>query len=341
MTMTYSELKAQRHAALAPVEAELARRGFAVEQQELALRCPILVGEAHIGYAFFVTAEFLFSVETQALTDEDDYDREERESGKRHFDISLRVFQSEVMQAARDERKECRLFVLADEGSIPDLDLRRRSRIEYDETYAIQRVCTLDQALVMLTNPFPPREQDTDKPTFDAVQELFHLKDDAPAVDLYVEPKAMYAEPNAELLCAEDSAKLRERIEAIFMQAAGPEFKFFWEQDEVRIGRVWDKRGVPLAFASAGEQRLFAFAYFLATEGLQHPPGARMGIYGLLNGLSLLWYIGALNVLRQYSHATGVSVRLQVPALDRQRAAKRWMEPVANVIEVRKYPYNV
>lgn len=342
MTMKLSDYRARNVSALKPIGGELAAMGFDVEQEELALRCKLRLGAVEIGYAYFVSAEFMFCLEQQPTSeDEDEIEREDRENGRRLFQIALRRFQHEAMVPARRDRKECRLFVIADETTIGDLDMRKRSLIENDETTAIQRVCTMTQVRAMLANPFPRKELPDVEISFDAVQDILHLKDDAPVVDLAVEHAVMDEQPDAGFLSGDSASEVRARIEAIFCQVAGPEYKFFWAPDGVCIGRVWDKRGCPLEFAGAGEQRVFAFALFLATKALTLAPGQRIGLYGLLNGLGLIWFVGAMNVLRQFSYSTRVSVRLAIPQKDRCNTAATWMKPIAKVVETRKYPYNI
>jgi hypothetical protein len=342
MSVNLSEYKARNLAALESVGMELAAAGFEMETEDLALRCVLRLGKVVTGYAYFVSAAFMFSLEQQpASDDEDEIDREHREQGRRHFEIDLRRFQHAAMGQARKDKQECRLFVIAEEAVLGGLDMRKRGLIENDETTAIQRVCTLAQARAMLVNPFPVRERADVALTFDAVQDVTHLAEAAPAVDLAVSQAAMYEEPDAGFLASEAAAEVRARIAAIFCQVAGPEFKFFWSPEGVSIGRVWDSRGCPMQFAGAGEQRVFAFAYFLATKAMALNPGQRIGMYGLLNGLCLIWFVGAVNVLRQFSHSTGVSVRLAIPQRERRDVASAWMKHIATVIETRKYPYNI
>lgn len=345
MTTLFAQYRAKNLAALEPVAQELETMGFEVVKQETALRCELRFGEELAGYAFFVSAEHLFTLDKQPrYEDEDEIDRERREQGKRHFPSDFRHFQLETMGEVRKTQPhpECYLFVISkDADELSRIDFDRRVMVESDETVARKWVQTMDVAKVILTNPFLSRTRAKgERPTFDTVNELINLKEDAPTVDAVLTYADIRNIPDAQALSSDDAADVRSCIENIVWRVAGPTYKIFWTPEEVCVGRMWDSRGMPLPFAGEGDRKLFAFAHFMATEAMKLQPGQRVGLYGVLNGLCLLWYVDALEVLRQFSFATGVSVRLQIPQRDRRDTAKYRMKKVATVLDVAPYPYD-
>lgn len=343
MTTLFAQYRAKNHTALEAIARELEAMDFDVVKQDTVLRCELRFGDELAGYAFFASAEHVFSLDKQPDEDEDEIDRERRERGERSFKHAFWRFQREAMDAVRQTQPypECSLFVIGDEEVLSCVDPERRTMVESDEMVARKYVQPIDVVKVILTNPFLSKERTAcERPTFDTVNELIKLNENAPPVDVVLTYADSHNEPDAQALFSDEAAEVRACIENIVWRVGGTTYKIFWTPEEVSIGRVWDSRGRPLLYAGDGERKLFAFAHFMATEAMKLQPGQRIGLYGALNGFSVLWFVEALEVLRRFSYATGVSVRLQIPQRDRRETAKYRMKKVATVLEVAPYPYD-
>jgi hypothetical protein len=349
-TATLSGYRALNDAALVEVKSALERQGLTVVNVDNALRCELKLGETLTGYGFFVSAPFVFSLDRQPQSEpEDEFDREHREKGRRYFEIDFRKFQESLMYEAFSgtPKMECYLFIVGSEQFVQDeANRRRRCILESDVSIARKFVVTLPQALALTRSPFSLSEEGEaegkDKPTFDAIQELLYLKEDAPAVTVTFSRRELEQELKADsvLLASSVHLEIQKRTEGILLRIMGPEYRVRWFSDGVRLARLGDPKGVPIEYASSGEQKAFAFAHFLATLADTAGPDMRLGVYGALDGLSLIWFLGALDILREFSFATGASIRMQLPQNDRRSLATRKFAHIATVIKTAQYPYD-
>jgi hypothetical protein len=335
----------QNEAALLDIEAVLAERGVAHSRKGGAIRAELRVGETAYAIAYFVSAPFLFTVDESP---DERYDEDEEgylpkavnartpEQMWRRFQSMFMTFQSKLMDEdyhARP-RKDLTLIAVGSESYLFDeLDVRRRSLVQMDQYLARKRLLSFAQMEQLLTCPFPQLEQDANAlPRVDVCPEVKDLPDNAPSpTDVFNWRQVEALQSDTDVLSPEN-AGLRNRIEAILLRVVEGEYRLFWQEDYVAIGRHGDKRGSPLPFASAGEQKAYALAYFLAKRSFTMTPATRIALHGALDGLSVLWFFGALDVLREMVIATGASLQLQMPQSERRELAKMKLDAVSNVV---------
>jgi hypothetical protein len=336
----------QNEAALLDIETFLTDRDVAHSRKGDAIRAELRVGTTVYAIAYFVSAPFLFTVD-EAPDERYDEDEEEvylpkpahsrtPEQAWRRFQSMFMMFQSKLMDEdyrARP-RKDLTLIAVGSEHYLFDeLDLRRRSHVQLDQSLARKRLVTFAQMEKLLTCPFPQVAQDANAlPRVDVCPEVNDLPDNSPKPTDVFDWRVVEALLTDTDVLLPESAGLRSRTEAILLRVMEGEYRLFWQEDHVAIGRYGDKRGSPLPFASAGEQKAYALAYFLAKLSFSMTPATRIALHGALNGLSLLWLFGALDVLREMVIASGASLQLQMPQSERRELAKMKLEAVANVV---------
>ncbi|MBC8740456.1 hypothetical protein F6X40_27860 [Paraburkholderia sp. UCT31] len=346
MEISVTDYQSANDAALAEIQTALQKQGHPTTRVKDCLRLELSVGDKSYGFAYFASATFLFSLEQHPKNEDglDEYELERLRSTKRDFKREFREYEYELFSEheGQQPRKELSLFVIGSESYLKhELEIGRRSFVEQDERCARKMVLTLDQALGMLANPFPicaEEQAELGRPTFDTVAELVDLAEDAPPVTDLLTLRSSEAEPDAALLTSTSCAALRRRVDSIVLRVLGPEHRIFWDADGINIGRIYDRRGVPLYAASSSEQKVFAFALFLAKLAETANANTRVGIHGALNGLGLLIFTGALETLREFVLATGASVRLQIPQRDKREWAEKKLGVVAQVTQHR-VPY--
>ncbi|KWU26320.1 hypothetical protein [Burkholderia cenocepacia] len=337
---------ARNGAALVAIEAVLSQRDVAHARKGDAIRAELRVGDTTYAIAYFMDAEYLFTVDERPDERYDPSDRDyllrpvnERtpERTRRRFENLFETLQMNLMSDdfyAQPRKDICLVAVGTAEYLYGELDFGRRSFVEQDNALARKRVLTLQQVDQLLDCPFPRVERAPEAlPLVELCPEMKDLPDSAREVtDTFgwKEMEALLA--NTDVLAAEN-AELRNRIEAILLRVMEGGYRIFWYEDEVAIGRAGDKRGTPIVIASAGEQKAYALAYFLAKLSVTATPATRVEFQGALSGFSLLWLFGLLDVLREFVIATGASLRLQAPQSDRRGLAKRKFDPIASVKE--------
>jgi hypothetical protein len=219
-----------------------------------------------------------------------------------------------------------------------ELDSRRRGLVEQNTSYARKVIVTLEQTVDLLTNPFALNRAVPEaggRPTFDTGAELYDLAEDAPLVTHSFRHRDVNVTPDPVLLTSRAYADIRKRVDSTVLRVMGSDYRVFWFSDSINIGRAAETRGVPLGFASSGEQKVFSFALWLAALADTATPATRLGVYGVVNGLGSLWMVGALDALRDFVVATGASIRLQAPQSDKRSFAERKFQPVANIVNSR------
>jgi hypothetical protein len=343
---TLSEYRARNDAALVEVKQALEAQGLTVVNVDNALRCELRLGEILTGYAFFVSAPFLFSLKSHPKSEpEDEYDREQREKGKRYFEIDFREFQQNLMYEtfSGPPHRECYLFIVGSEAFLQkEVSLNERARVETDSSIARKFVGTLPQALTWTQSLFDIKHvfDAQSRPTFDALQDVLYLKEDAPDVTDVFTHRDLEEELDPVLLSSSSYAAIRARTESILLRIVGPEYRVFWYSDGICLGFLRDAPGIPLAWASSGERKAFMFAHFLARLADSAGPHMRLGIYNALNGITVIWLLGALDVLREFSFATGASVRMTLPQNDRRALAERKFAHIATILKTARFPYD-
>jgi hypothetical protein len=345
-TIKLSTYQARNDEALVEVKEALEAQGLTVENVDNALRCELRLGEILTGYVFFVSAPFLFSLASHPKSEpEDDYDREHREKGLRRFEYDFREFQQNLMYEtfSGPPHRECYLFIVGSETYLQNkVSLSERLGVESDSSIARKYVGTLPQALAWTKSLFDLRHVANAefRPTFDAIQDVLYLKEDAPEVTDVFTHRDLEEELDPVLLSSAGYAKIRARTESILLRIAGPEYRISWHSDGVCLGFLRDAPSIPLAWVSTGERKAFMFAHFLARLAESAGPHMRLGIYNALNGLTVIWLLGALDALREFSFATGASVRMVLPQRDRRTLAERKFAHIATVLKTARFPYD-
>ena len=335
----------QNEAALLDIEAVLTDRGVTHSRKGGAIRAELRVGETTYAIAYFVSAPFLFTVDEapdeRYDEDEDGYlpkpaNARTPEQMWRRFQSMFMMFQSNLMEEDYRARpkKDLSLIAIGSEPYLFDeLDVRRRSLVQMDLSLARKRVLTFGQMEKLITCPFPQLEQDANAlPRVDVCPELRDLPDNAPTPTDVFDWRQVEVLQTDRAVLSPDNAELRRRIEAILLRIVEGEYRLFWQEDFVAIGRYGDKHGSPLPFASSGEQKAYALAYFLAKLSFATTPTTRIALHGAMDGLSVLWLFGALDVLRELVIATGASLQLQMPQSERRELAKIKLDAVSNVV---------
>jgi len=331
---------AANEAALPAIEALLTKLGMAYTRAGHTVRAELKLGGGKYGTAFFVTAPLMFTLDEGSRSDEDpDYDisglspeRRSRRFQYTFWEFQLDLFEPEV---AKPDHGELHLFVAGEaEYLYGTLDVARRCLVENDTRYARKRAVTLEKLPCLLQNPFAGTLQANEEtPRVELCAEFSYLPRNAK------EPAHALMRAGSDLTQREDAlGRMREvgvqqRMEVLLYRVMGGEYRFIWADDGVAVARIGDKRGTPIEFASSGEQAAVAFAYFLATLP-EVTPETTLRIGGdVLNRLSLLWLLGAMEVLRELVVATGAYLQLQMVKSDSRSLAKQRFKPVALVTE--------
>lgn len=331
---------AANEAALPALEALLTELGMAHTRAGHTVRAELKLGGVKYGTAFFVTAPLMFTLDEGRRSDEDpDYDvaglspeRRSRRFQYTFWEYQLDLFEPEI---AKPDHGELHLFVVGDADYLyRTLDVSRRYLVENDTRYARKRAVTLEKLPCMLQSPFAGiLKANEEMPRVDLSAEFSYLPRNAK------EPAHALMRAGSELAQREDVLErmrdvgVQQRMEVLLYRVMGGEYRFIWADEGVEVARVGDKRGTPVEFASSGEQAAVAFAYFLATLP-EVTPETTLRIGGdVLNRLSLLWLLGAMEVLRELVLATGAHLQLQMVKSDSRALAKQRFKPVAQVTE--------
>jgi hypothetical protein len=299
--------------ALAKLQAALEQYGILTIQVDDVLRYELKFGNETYGYAYFVSAPFVFTLPEHPREDVEWSERARREDV---FFALFRKLQGRLMGEAFQAKKELHLFVVGEQAYLDTLTPQELAMVSQNVEYSRKYVGTTEQIADWFTPLFPSVRGASEIPVFELMREPRDTPKRAPAVTHTLLLRDVLNEPDAGAMTTDAYAPVRKRIERIFTRILGNDYRIFWNPEGIGIGRFWHPEGLPWFAVSKGEQQIFNFARFLAELADEASPVMRIGIYGALNGLSALPYLSAMYVLREFTDRTGAAIRLQVPQGD-------------------------
>lgn len=225
--------------------------------------------------------------------------------------------------------KDLYLVLLADEEAKQHPDFGDiQTRLEQDQHYAKKIICSVEELDEWVGNPFRPVDiRANEQPLFTCLGKNSFQEEEVPR-----QTPTDSLRNNQVPRMLKDLEKRGNKLEVqklttkLLRRVLGAGYDVVWGA-ELALGRIGDKREIPVQFCSSGEQTAVAFSLFLALHHDQGMPGMCLEFMNALNSLDTLRHLGALDCIRDFAIATGASIQYESVKTDLRDWATRKIQP--------------
>jgi len=231
---------------------------------------------------------------------------------------ALGDYHYEELDADRETRLDITLLLVGEEAFIRSPDFAELlESLPLDGSSAKKHICSVDEVLTWLGNPFTPwRALASSKPEVHVVNERRH-EWDAPVPENKANYRFERLRPGVlrDDIIPHDHPRLAE-IQALtshlVSRIQGTAITVNWADfDKWGLPCVGRGEGMPLFLAGSGEQLAFSLSLFLAKAYVSEQPGLYLHLPNVLYQFDSMRRFSALECLRDFLLATGASLYLE------------------------------